>query len=41
MNVPAYVNVADFIKIGLMAFVFIWGANKALATLNLDDYKVA
>lgn len=41
MNVPAYVNAADFVKIGLLAFVFIWGANKALAALNLNDYKVA
>lgn len=41
MEIPAYVNVPDFVKIGLMAFAFIWGANKALTALNLNDYKVA
>jgi len=36
---PAYVNPADFVKIGLMAFVFVWGANKLLAKAGLSQYQ--
>lgn len=37
---PAIVNLADFVKVGILAFLFIWGANKALDTLNKPEYKV-
>lgn len=33
-------NVADFVKIGLMAFIFIWLANRALSKVGMDQYKV-
>lgn len=32
-------NVADFVKVGLMAFVFIWLANKALTSAGLSQFK--
>lgn len=37
---PAYVNAADFLKIGVLGFLFIWGMNKALEAVQLDKYKV-
>lgn len=33
-------NVADFIKIGLIAFVFLFIANKALTKFGLGQYTV-
>lgn len=36
---PAYFNVPDFIKIGLMAMLFIWLANKALGMFNLENLQ--
>lgn len=38
-KMPAYFNVADFIKIGLMAMVFIWLANRGLSILGLDTFQ--
>lgn len=35
---PAYVNIPDFIKIGVMAMIFVWGANKALRAAGLDQF---
>ena len=35
---PAIVNVGDFIKVGLMAFIFIWGANKVMTTFGLPQF---
>lgn len=35
---PPIVNVADFIKIGLIAFAFIWLANKGLKMAGLAAY---
>lgn len=37
---PAFVNVGDFIKIGLIAFVFIWAANKGLKAAGMGAYAV-
>jgi len=37
---PEYVNVPDFIKIGLIALVFAWLANKALDAASLSNFKV-
>lgn len=36
---PAIVNVGDFIKIGLIAFVFIFMANYALDKAGLTNFK--
>jgi hypothetical protein len=36
---PAIVNVPDFIKIGIMAFVAVWGINKALDAFGLSSLK--
>lgn len=36
---PAIVNVADFVKIGVIAVIFIWAANKALGAFGLDTLK--
>lgn len=30
MQLPEYVNVPDFLKIGFMALIFIWMAGKAM-----------
>jgi hypothetical protein len=35
---PAFVNPADFIKIGVIAFVFILGANYALRKAGLEQF---
>lgn len=40
MNLPPIVNVGDFIKVGLIAFLFIWAANYALGKAGLDQFKV-
>jgi len=37
---PAYFNVADFVKIGVMSIIFIWLANKGLEMINLPNFKV-
>lgn len=37
---PAYVNIPDIVKIGLIAVVFIWLANKALKSTNLSQFAV-
>lgn len=37
---PAIVNVADFVKIGVIAFVFIWLVNKGLAQIGADQYGI-
>lgn len=36
---PAYVNVADIVKIGVLAFVFIKLANFALGKAGLDRFQ--
>lgn len=36
---PEIFNVADFLKIGIMAFVFIFIANRILARTGLEAYK--
>lgn len=36
---PAIVNVPDFLKIGLMAVLFIWAVNKGLDKLGLSEFK--
>lgn len=36
---PSLFNPADFVKIGIMAFVFIWAANKALDKVGLSQFK--
>lgn len=38
---PAILNVADVIKIGIIAFVVIYFANKSLKSAGLDQYAVA
>jgi hypothetical protein len=35
----AVLNVADFVKIGLMAFIFIWLMNQALSAAGLSSYE--
>lgn len=37
---PAIVNVADFIKIGVIAYVFIWLVNKGLAKIGASQYGI-
>lgn len=37
---PGFVNIPDFIKIGLMAYAFIWLANRALSKVGMDQYRV-
>ena len=37
---PAYVNIPDFIKIGLMAWLFIWLANKAMQKAGFQALTV-
>lgn len=37
---PAYVNVVDFVKIGVMAFVFILLANVALKKAGLSSIAI-
>lgn len=32
-------NVADFVKVGVMAFIFIWLANRALSKVGMEQYK--
>ena len=32
-------NVADFVKIGVIAFAFIWLANKALDKAGMSQFK--
>lgn len=36
---PAIVNIPDAIKIGAMAFAFIWLANKGLTKLGMGQFK--
>lgn len=36
---PAFLNVADFLKIGILAFLFVWLANRALTAAGLAQYK--
>jgi hypothetical protein len=36
---PPIVNVGDFIKIGLIAYAFIFAANYALTKAGLDQFK--
>jgi len=36
---PAIVNISDFIKVGVMAFVFIFAANRLLEKAGLAQYK--
>lgn len=35
---PGYFNVADFVKIGIMAIVFIWLVNKGLNKVGLENF---
>lgn len=35
---PALVNVADFVKIGIIAFVFIFAANYALRKTGFEQF---
>lgn len=37
---PAIVNIADFLKIGLMAVLFIWLANRGLEKLGFSNLSV-
>lgn len=37
---PAIVNIADFVKIGIMAAVFIWMANRILEKVGLENFAV-
>lgn len=37
---PAIVNVGDFVKVGIMAFIAVWAINKALKTAGLNQYAV-
>ncbi len=36
---PEIVNVTDFLKVGIMAFVFIFIANRILARTGFEAYK--
>lgn len=36
---PAMFNVADFLKVGIMAFVFIYIANRALTAGGFEQFK--
>jgi len=36
---PAMFNVADFLKIGVMAFVFVYLANRILTASGLEQFK--
>jgi len=38
-TMPAIFNLADFIKIGVLAFVFVFLANRALTMAGLAQYK--
>jgi len=33
------VNVADFVKIGIMAYAFIWIANRGLDKVGLSQFR--
>ena len=35
----AIINVPDFLKVGVMAFVFIWVINRGLTAAHLNQYK--
>lgn len=35
---PKIVNLADFLKVGLMAYAFIWIANRGLDRVGLSEY---
>lgn len=35
----AIINVPDFLKVGVMAFVFVWLVNRGLTAANLTQYK--
>lgn len=37
---PPIVNIADFVKIGVIAFVFIWLVNKSLAKIGAEQYGI-
>lgn len=36
---PPIFNVADFLKIGVLAFIFVFAANRILAKAGLSDFK--
>lgn len=36
---PAFLNVADFLKVGILAFVFVWAANRILTHVGLEQFK--
>jgi len=36
---PEYVNIKDFIKVGLIAFAFIFAVNYALTKAGLEQFK--
>lgn len=37
---PAYINPADIIKIGVMAVLAIWAFNKAAESAGVPEFKV-
>lgn len=37
---PAIVNPMDFVKIGVIAFAFIWLVNKGLAQVGASQYGI-
>lgn len=39
MEMPKILNIPDFLKVGVMAFIFITLANKALTKAGLERYK--
>jgi hypothetical protein len=36
---PTFINVADFLKIGILAFVFVFVANRILEKTGLGQFK--
>lgn len=38
---PAYVNPVDFLKIGIMAFIFVWGFNAALRKGGMNSFTTS
>lgn len=36
---PPIFNVADFLKIGVLAFIFVFAANRVLTKAGLEQFK--
>lgn len=39
LKMPAILNVGDFVKTAIIAFLFIWIANRVLAKIGMESFQ--